>query len=47
MIIIPDEKGFQLQKDESTKPLSPKKENDGKYEYSSIKFFKGALKNSL
>ena len=39
MIIIPDEKGFQLQKDESIKPLSPKKENDGKYEYSIIKFF--------
>ena len=32
MIIIPDEKSFQLQKDESITSLPPKKENDGKYE---------------
>ncbi|KAI4573967.1 hypothetical protein MJG53_020482, partial [Ovis ammon polii x Ovis aries] len=44
MIIVPDEKSFQLQKDESITQLPPKKENDGKYEYSIILFFKRALK---
>lgn len=33
-MMIPDEKSIQLQKDESVTPLPPKKENDGKCEYS-------------
>lgn len=32
-MITLDEKSLQLQKDESVTPLTPKKENDGKYEY--------------
>ena len=47
MIMVPDKKSFQLQKDENITPLSPKKENDGKYEYSIILFLKGALKSRL
>jgi hypothetical protein len=45
-MIIPDEKSFQLQKDETVTQLPTKKESDGKYQHSNTSFSKRSSKNS-